>query len=128
MANPVGRPTEYTPELIAAAVDYLNTYKTKHKQPFPSVVGLAQALNRSKSVLYKWASEDHPEFMDILAQCNEKQELDLAIGGITGEFNSTITKLMMTKHGYSDKVEQELTGKDGGPVETVNRIELVPLG
>ena len=27
---------------------------------------------------------------------------------------------------YGDKITQEVTGKDGGPVETVTRIELVP--
>lgn len=122
----VGRPTSYSPELVALAQDYLATYKEKHKHPFPSVVGLCQVLNRSKSIIYKWASDDHPEFLDIIAQCNEKQELDLAIGGISGDFNPTITKLLMTKHGYSDKVEQELSGKDGGPIQ-VSRIELAPL-
>jgi hypothetical protein len=47
----------------------------------------------------------------------QKQEKGLLKGGIEGTYNSTITKLMLTKHNYSDKQETALTGADGGPVQ-----------
>ena len=41
----------------------------------------------------------------------------LANSGLKGDTNASITKLLLTKHGYSDKVENALTGADGGPVQ-----------
>ncbi len=35
----------------------------------------------------------------------------LVDGGLNEDFNSTITKVMLTKHGYADR--QELTGANG---------------
>jgi hypothetical protein len=36
---------------------------------------------------------------------------------VKGIYNATITKLMLSKHDYIDTNKQELTGKDGGPLE-----------
>jgi len=47
----------------------------------------------------------------------------LISGGLRGEMNSTITKLMLANHGYSDKVEQAHTSPDGSLAPT--RIEIV---
>ncbi|WP_415843310.1 terminase small subunit [Xenorhabdus thuongxuanensis] len=33
--------------------------------------------------------------------------------GLTGDFNSTIAKMMLTKHGYSDKQEIDHRSPDG---------------
>ena len=40
----------------------------------------------------------------------KKQEKDLINKGLTGDFNSTITKLILTKHGYSDKQDIDHSG------------------
>jgi hypothetical protein len=40
-----------------------------------------------------------------------KQERQLISGGLTNEFNSAITKMMLTKHGYTDKTETDITTK-----------------
>ena len=34
-------------------------------------------------------------------------------GGLMGDFNASIAKVMMTKHGYSDKQEIDNTSSDG---------------
>jgi len=105
--KPVGRPTVYDQELYDQALDYLETYNTKHKDEFPSVVGLCRALNRARSLLYKWADPDsdcyHPEFKDILRTVMDIQQQELLNKGVNGGFNPTITKLILTKHGYHDK-------------------------
>jgi hypothetical protein len=33
--------------------------------------------------------------------------------GLDGTFNPPITKMMLSKHGYSDKIEQDHTSSDG---------------
>lgn len=110
----MARPTKYTPEIIEKARKYLSDYsKDDIGHVMPSVVGLAVYLNISKSTVYDWAGQEDNEFSDIVSQCNDMQELVLMNKGLTGETNASITKLILGKHGYSDKQATELTGADG---------------
>ena len=108
MANPIGRPTKYTPELIENCYDYLERHE-EIGDVAPIHVGLFLHIGIVPTVGYRWADEDgKEEFKDILEVCKTMQHKVLASSGLTGEFNSTITKLFLTKHGYSDKSEQEV--------------------
>jgi hypothetical protein len=42
-----------------------------------------------------------------------------------GDYNASISKLMLTKHGYSDKVESEISGPGGGPLVSEVRLTIV---
>jgi hypothetical protein len=75
----------------------------------PSVVGLAVHLNVSKSTLYKWAEDNRGTISDTLELCNDKQHMMLMSKGLTNEFNSTITKLMLANHGHSEKTSTDIT-------------------
>src|SRR5262249_28803941 len=72
--------------------------------------GLAVALGIARSTVYLWADK-HPEFSDILELLLSQQAAQLIQNGLSGRYNSTITKLMLTKHGYSDKQEVEHKGE-----------------
>ena len=52
------------------------------------------------------------QILETLENIKTKQELMLISGGLKSTFNSTITKLMMANHGYSDKVEQVVTSDE----------------
>jgi hypothetical protein len=54
-----------------------------------------------------------------------KQERELLNGSLKGDYNATISKLMLTKHGYSDKVESEISGPGGGPMVNEVRLTIV---
>lgn len=97
----MGRPTKYNEQILEKAQEYLVNYK-EYDDSVPSAVGLACALDISRSTLYAWA-EEHDEFSYILSKVNETQERKLLTGGLEGDFNSNIVKLMLGKHGYSDK-------------------------
>jgi hypothetical protein len=109
----VGRPTDYSQEVVDQAWDYIESYKVKHGHTVPSLVGLCKVLKRGKTTLYTWADDDTKEFRDIVDAINEAQELALMNGGLNSDFNSTITKLLLTKHGYSDKQAVELDIPEG---------------
>lgn len=105
----MARPTKMTPELLEIAREYPENFGD-HQHAIPSVVGLAKVLGIARSTLYNWG-EEHEEFLDILEAVNEAQEFECLDRGITGVFNSQITKLVLGKHGYHDK--QEHGGFDG---------------
>tara|TARA_R110000796_G_scaffold237928_1_gene358133 strand:+ start:547 stop:915 length:369 start_codon:yes stop_codon:yes gene_type:complete len=106
--NKGGRPTSYSEEKLAIAIDYLENFN-EFEDVVPTVAGLALALDVVKSTVYLWASlEENEEFSDTLEKIQQAQEHRLVSKGLSGEFNSTITKLMLSNHGYSEKsmVEQ----------------------
>ena len=112
---PGGRPTLYTPELLKKAREYLTAWVDDDDQVIPSVAGLALHIGVCRDTCHTWAKEEEKtEFSDIYKEVMVKQEVTLANKGLKGEFNSTITKLMLTKHQYSDK--QELSGPEGAAI------------
>ena len=104
-----GRPTKLTPELLEKAEAYTKNYTTL----IPSVAGLAKYLKVSRSTVYKWADEHKAEdgkcsFSDILGDILVDQEDVLLQGGLSGDMNATIVKLVLGKHGYKDQQETDL--------------------
>jgi hypothetical protein len=108
-----GRPTDYTPELVAKAWEYANGGWELAGDLVPTVAGLACEIGVSRRVCYQWAEDENKQFLHILEQIAQTQERKLVKGGLGGDFNAPITKMMLTKHGYSDKVENDHTSSDG---------------
>ena len=71
----------------------------------PSAIGMAMVLNLDDTTLYDWAKQENNEFSRILPRCKKRQEFKLIHGGLEGTLNSNIVKLVLGKHGYSDKQE-----------------------
>ena len=101
--QPRGRPSKYTPELVAKAREYAD-----NNHDFPMVAELALELDISRETIYAWAADpDKRDFSDIVEKLMAKQEVKLAKGALMGDYNAGFAKMMMTKHGYSDK--QDIT-------------------
>lgn len=103
----MARPTDYTEELLQKAEEYINACP----DVVPSVVGLCLHIGIAKSTCYRWIEEGNAEFKDIVDTVSNQQEQKLVTNGLTNEFNASITKLMLTKHGYTDKTETDVTTK-----------------
>jgi len=104
-----GRPTEYEPGTVAKEVERYISF-CKEQAYLPTVEGLAVHLCVARSTIYKWA-DDHEEFSDILEQLLAAQASQLIQNGLVNNYNATITKLMLTKHGYRDKTEVDHLSK-----------------
>lgn len=100
MANPVGRPTKYNDELQEQADAYVLNWADR--DAVPSRVGLCCHLGISKHTSYEW-EKLYPEFSATLQAVETLQEHTAVNKGITGEFNSTIVKLVLANHGYSER-------------------------
>ncbi|STZ76845.1 terminase small subunit [Bergeriella denitrificans] len=103
----MARPRELTAELIREAWEYAQGGYIDKGETVPTTSGLALHLGKSKSTLYQWQS-DNPEFADIMEAVQTRQEVTLVNGGLNGDLNPAITKLMLANHGYSDKQQLEV--------------------
>ena len=119
-----GRPSSYDPaycELLSGHFEEGYSYES-----FAGVVGVC------KATLYNW-EQAHPEFLDAKKANEAKSQLEwekrLNRFAKTGEGNATAIIFGLKNRAsdsWRDVKAQEITGRDGGPLETkVTRIELV---
>lgn len=110
---PAGRPAKYSSKILKMAENYIDHHED-FDDAVPTVAGLACVLGVVRDTCYDWAKDpEKREFSDALRRLSQKQERVLVNKGLKSEFNSPITKMMLTNHGYSDKVENDHTSSDG---------------
>lgn len=119
----MGRPSLYTPETLEIARRYLTEWNTTWGHNLPNIAGLAVVLGVSRETVHAWGrDETKQDFSDILSNLRTLQEHSLVNGGVSGEYNPTITKMILNaKHGYHDIQSVEHGGKGGGPIVTETR-------
>ena len=117
----LGRPTKLTLEVMEKAKQYVDGGYLVDEL-VPTIAGLSLFIDIRRSTIYEWA-KDNQEFSDIVDKVMGSQEKGLLKGALGGDYNATIAKLMLTKHGYTDKVEQDLKSTDGTMSPT--KIEIV---
>mgnify|MGYP003423733476 FL=1 len=128
--HPGGRPTDYSEEMLVKAREYIDycqdieieddleiqghggALKRKNKSVvrLPTKGGLARHLGVSRDTLYEW-SNVHEKFSDIMEELGAEQEDRLINNGLSGDYNPTIAKVLLTKHGYHEKQEIDHTTK-----------------
>lgn len=119
----MARPTKYEGQkTIDKANEYIDKcvdeYKSltdgsrvvyRMKVDLPKAEGLALHLEVRRETLYEWASK-YPEFSNILERINQIQANTVINESLAGNYNSTIAKLLLGKHGYKELSGLELEG------------------
>lgn len=118
----VGRPLEYSDEIITKANQYIescndeevpanaeNGTRSRVNVKIPTKGGLAMYLNVSRDTLYDWSSK-YEEFSYIMEKLGANQEDRLINNGLSGNYNPTISKVLLTKHGYREGVDNTSNG------------------
>ena len=129
--NKGGRPTKYLKEYVATAYAYLDVcqddvvqvlesvnpktgrerYTTKFKVNLPTIEGFARYLGVNTTTLYEWA-KTREQFSNALRDIKTEQATRLQNMGLSGDYNSTIAKLILSSnHGMSEKTITDLTTK-----------------
>lgn len=122
-----GRPTEYKEEYIVKAQEYLSLcqdeekqvvkqssekyemYDNKLKVKLPTIEGFARFIGVNKTSLYEWEKK-HPDFSNALDDIRQEQQQRLINSGLSGEYNPTIAKLILSSnHGMREKSETDIT-------------------
>ena len=112
-----GAPTKLTPELIEIARAYVDEKDTMNPvEVLPTIERLSIMLDVHRDTLYEW-EKDNKDFSDILRKLRAAQADKLLQNSLIGRYNAVITKLMLSKHGYIEKSEQDLTS-GGDRIET----------
>lgn len=136
---PAGRPTEYNEEYILKVDEYLEestdqevqvvkqanqekgyeTFDNKLKVNLPTIEGFALFIGVNKTSLYEWEKK-YPEFSNALDKIRIEQQKRLINSGLSGEYNPTIAKLILSSnHGMRERTDQTTNDKDL-PVPIIN--------
>ena len=132
-----GRPTVYRDEFVDMIIEFFSQSPTKEVTvrdakgnettqtlpgQFPTLARFATNIGVTKDTLHDWATAKdihtgelkHPEFSSAYKKAKDLQEANLVEGTIAGAYNSTFA-IFTAKNvlGWRDKIEQEITGKDG---------------
>ena len=102
---------------------FINGYRIT-QDLLPTVAGLAAHLYCSKKTIYNWTKKDS-DFADTIERLEQMQEVALISNGLAGNYNPTIAKLILGKHGYSDRVDSNI-GVVQGDVEAI-KVEFIDV-
>ncbi len=109
---PAGAPTKYSEDVLKLAYDYVERWA--EFGTVPQIARLALHCGISKTALYEWIKRpDRKELADVYARVKAMQEAALIDGGLTRDYDSSLSKLLLKKHGYDDKQEVNHTSSDG---------------
>lgn len=116
-----GRPPIFeTPEEFAAVADAYFAARDADEKPY-TVNGLALALGMCRQSLLNYGEK--PGFLDAVKRVRAILE-DHWESRLSGT-SAAGTIFWLKNQGWSDKTETELSGKGGGPIQSVQRIERV---
>lgn len=121
---PPWRPPQYSPEMIGKVLEYLKTCENRYETylarvsakgtevmerevivNLPTKPGLAMFLDTTETSIDNWAAE-HEDFLGALQLIYTKQKHMLMNSGLSGLYNSTIAKLILSSnHGMADRSE-----------------------
>jgi hypothetical protein len=118
----MGRPTKWKgQETIDKTLEYITEGYKALDEKFPTRAGLAVTLEIHRETINEWAKIYH-DFSDALAKLMAIQELNLVSKGVGGEYNPTITKLLLqSNHKHVERSQAGIAGIDGAPpIQTEN--------
>lgn len=120
----MGRPSDYDPAYCERVIEL--------GRSGASVVEMAVDIGVSRATLETNWPAAHPEFLEALTHARECSQVWWEKAGRTGMVDNTINASIWSRSmaarfpkDWREVKGTELTGKDGAPVETVQRIERV---
>lgn len=107
----LGRPTKYDESILEKAQEYIDSCEDSGREVnLPTLEGLAYHLKVHKDTIQEWRKV-HEDFSVLMGDLLAKQAKRLVNSGLSGRYNPTIAKVLLTKHGYREGVETDITTK-----------------
>lgn len=138
----MARPTKYNSKYIESIDKYLEErkdeevdvvvqkneekgykmYKPKIKVKLPTIEGFARFIEVNKTTLYEWEAK-HKKFSNALEKIRVEQKQRLIDSGLSGSYNSTIAKLVLSaNHGMREGTDLDITSR-GNVIKGFNFIK-----
>lgn len=107
---PAGRPKEFKEQYISLVDDYIqecedafDKEKNEYMVKLPTVEGFALFIGHNKTTIYEWCKENE-EFSNAIDKIKENQLNKLINKGLSGKYNPTIAKLLLSgNHNIREK-------------------------
>lgn len=126
--RPMGRPTKYKPECCERVLELA--------KDGCGWADYAAEFGIDRTTLYQWA-DSHPEFLTALSRAKVLEQQWWERAGRSGmfaeKFNALVWKTSVQarfRGDYTERMQTELTGKDGGPVKveakTIDTKQMTP--
>lgn len=127
--NKIGRPTDYDPKFIDEVDKYLKANQDKEvevvkqrnddkgyemlehklKVKLPTREGFALFIGVQRQAIWEW-SKKYDGFNYALRKIDTEQQKRLINAGLSGEYNSTIAKLILSSnHGMKERTDTDIT-------------------
>lgn len=126
----MGRPTKYEERFVQEAEKYLANCKDEEydwtksvgkvgtswehriKVKLPTLEGFSLVLNVNMETLSEWGNK-YPDFSVALKNITKEQQKRLLNKGLSGDYNPTIAKLILSaNHGMREKSDITTDGKE----------------
>lgn len=118
--HPGGRPSKLTTELIQKAEKYLaDNEALGPAASLPTVERLCLILDIDTDTFYEWKAKKR-QFSGIARRLKLTSSDKLQQNSLAGRWNPSISKLLLSQHGYVEKTEQNLN--HSGAVQFVNDV------
>lgn len=122
--NPVGRPSKYEERFCGELLEFMGLGF--------SLTAFAGEIGVARSTINEWMGE-HPEFSEAVKIGQAKRTRNLEGTLLQGETGPKVTAHIFAlknadPEGWRDKVDNEHTGPNGGPIQTERTIRFVRPG
>jgi len=113
----MARPVEYNDTYVENTLLYLESCEDTLNEngklivKLPSIEGLADYLDIHKDTIYDWETK-YDRFSDVITKLRNRQATKLLNNGLSNTYNPTIAKVLLTKHGYREGIDQTTNDKD----------------
>lgn len=136
-----GRPSKLTESVITKAQEYVDGGWIKLKHAVPMIEGIALELGIHRETVREWAviptektqtesaklfadrQSRHRRFSDIVSRMDAIQAIELASGALKNKLNAKTANMMLSKHGYVERKEQDITSQGQSVVPVVRIID-----
>lgn len=113
----------YSDEIIDKIYNYIDNYQSLG-DVIPSIEGLCAHLKIAKTTIFGWNREaDKVDFSKALQELRDTQVRVLINRSLSGDFNPSISKMLLSTHGYIEKKQVDNTSSDGSMTPKITVIE-----